>query len=339
MIFAHHKIVLDSIEEFVKKKKVDYMRIDGHVVNEKRHECVNKFQNNEDCKIAILAITACATGLTLTRASTVVFAEIYFTPATMIQAEDRAHRIGQEHDCVNVHYLIGKDTVDDLVFPKLEAKFTVVSNAIDAKKLNMDVHNVQKGAKGEINIGKISKNNNNILSSNNLDSNNSNFSHKEKNKNSIKNKITDFFVNKNLNNSSISETNTYEKLKIEDKLKKNVINNNLAYNKVNINNVTNLKNEMLENINEISKKENDSFEDIIEAVLENEEFIKEILIYEILNSEKENNKLKEKDTNNFEEINKMNIHKYSKDKRNRDAMENLNLRLKKNDDFIEKVKI
>jgi SWI/SNF-related matrix-associated actin-dependent regulator 1 of chromatin subfamily A len=89
------------------------------VTNERRHNCVHKFQNDDNCKVAILAITACATGLTLTKASTVVFAEMHFTPAVMMQAEDRAHRIGQEHNCVNVHYLFGAETIDETIFPKL----------------------------------------------------------------------------------------------------------------------------------------------------------------------------------------------------------------------------
>lgn len=193
------------------------MRIDGSLSNEKRHQNVNYFQENDKCRIAILGITACATGLTLTKASTVVFAEMYFTPATMIQAEDRAHRIGQEHTCVNVHYLFGKDTVDEIIFPSLEEKFVVVSNTLDAKKMNMDVHNVLNGEKGDIKIKPLSKeeiDNVNSLGSKQLLSNSNNDINKKpsdnahrRSKSANKVKITDFFGKKtgsSIYNSEIS---------------------------------------------------------------------------------------------------------------------------------------
>ena len=69
LIFGHHRIMLDSIEEEVKKLKVDYIRIDGEVKPEERQVSVDRFQSDEACLIAILSITACYTGITLTAAS------------------------------------------------------------------------------------------------------------------------------------------------------------------------------------------------------------------------------------------------------------------------------
>ena len=44
-------------------------------------------------------------------AKTIIFAELYWTPGIILQAEDRIMRIGQDR-VVNVQYLIAKNTSD-----------------------------------------------------------------------------------------------------------------------------------------------------------------------------------------------------------------------------------
>ena len=122
LMFGHHRIILDALEESVKKKKTKYMRIDGSVPQKKRHERVQQFQKDPEMKVAILSITAAGVGLTLTAASIVVFTEMHWTPAIMVQAEDRAHRIGQENP-VNCYYLYAKGTLDPQIYQKLQNKF------------------------------------------------------------------------------------------------------------------------------------------------------------------------------------------------------------------------
>lgn len=95
LIFAHHKTILDRIEEALMKKKIKSIRIDGDVMMSDRQNRVDQFQNKSDIMAALLSISAAGVGLTLTASSTVVFAEMHWTPAMMLQAEDRAHRIGQ----------------------------------------------------------------------------------------------------------------------------------------------------------------------------------------------------------------------------------------------------
>ena len=74
LIFAHHKIVLDGLQAALKEKKVKFMRIDGSITKEIRHANVTNFQEDPSLKVALLSITAAGVGLTLTAASTVVFA-------------------------------------------------------------------------------------------------------------------------------------------------------------------------------------------------------------------------------------------------------------------------
>ena len=100
---------------------------------------MDHFQSDEEVRCALLSITACATGLTLTAASTVVFSELYFTPATMIQAEDRAHRIGQNSNSVNIHYLYGEGTCDNIIFNLLNKKFRIVAKTLDRTEDKMNI--------------------------------------------------------------------------------------------------------------------------------------------------------------------------------------------------------
>lgn len=74
--------------------KTQYIRIDGSTNPQERQNQIQRFQDprNPDIRIAVLGITAAGVAVTLTASSTVWFAELFWTPALMIQAEDRVHR-------------------------------------------------------------------------------------------------------------------------------------------------------------------------------------------------------------------------------------------------------
>lgn len=75
-------------------------------------------------------IQAAGTGLTLTSASAVLFAELDWVPGNMNQAEDRAHRIGQR-DHVLVYHAVVEGTLDALMVRRLIEKQTVIDSALD----------------------------------------------------------------------------------------------------------------------------------------------------------------------------------------------------------------
>lgn len=125
--------MLNGIENFVVTKiKCGYIRIDGSTNLDKRHKYVNDFQTKDNIKIAILSIKAAGTGLTLTKASTVIFAELYWSPSELLQCEDRAHRISQIND-VNIIYLLGVNTFDEKMWPMIEKKFNITTKCLTGK--------------------------------------------------------------------------------------------------------------------------------------------------------------------------------------------------------------
>uniref|UniRef100_A0A8C4HM85 SWI/SNF-related matrix-associated actin-dependent regulator of chromatin subfamily A-like protein 1 n=1 Tax=Dicentrarchus labrax TaxID=13489 RepID=A0A8C4HM85_DICLA len=112
LVFAHHKLVLDHITTELGKKNISYIRIDGATPSAERQQLCDKFQYTTKTCVAVLSITAANMGLTLHSADLVVFAELFWNPGVLIQAEDRVHRIGQTSN-VNIHYLVAKGSADD----------------------------------------------------------------------------------------------------------------------------------------------------------------------------------------------------------------------------------
>jgi SWI/SNF-related matrix-associated actin-dependent regulator 1 of chromatin subfamily A len=96
IVFAYHHEMMNCVEDLLKKENIDYIRIDGSTKQDKRYEYVKYYQNKKECRVAIVSIIAGSTGITLNKAHIVIFAELTWTPSIMIQAEDRAHRIGQK---------------------------------------------------------------------------------------------------------------------------------------------------------------------------------------------------------------------------------------------------
>uniref|UniRef100_A0A7S3NPX5 Uncharacterized protein n=1 Tax=Aureoumbra lagunensis TaxID=44058 RepID=A0A7S3NPX5_9STRA len=136
LVFGHHRAVLDGIEANLIRLniKAKHIRIDGNTSPAERSRLVQQFQNDSQTQLGILSMTAAGEGLTLTAASIIVFAELHWTPGVLVQCEDRAHRIGQEHSSVNVYYLVIKDETKSLdcgLWRMIAKKVATVGHALD----------------------------------------------------------------------------------------------------------------------------------------------------------------------------------------------------------------
>ena len=137
LFFCHHQVMLKEIEQFCQTTGTEYILIDGETKPDKRQALVDTFQNNKYIKIALLSIRAANTGLTLTKASHVVFGEMAWSFSDMEQAEDRCHRIGQVNKVESI-VLLGKGTIDKQLWNLLNKKQNIVSQCMDGIKSKVD---------------------------------------------------------------------------------------------------------------------------------------------------------------------------------------------------------
>ncbi len=151
-VFAHHIFVLDELVRMAGLSNMvdsdsQYIRIDGSTSPKERQAQIKRFQTDPNVRIAILGITAAGVAVTLTAASTVWFAELFWTPALMIQAEDRCHRIGQ-NSRVHCLYFVATGTLDDLLWKLLEKKFRDLGEFVEGmEKQKLVVHKTYNGTK------------------------------------------------------------------------------------------------------------------------------------------------------------------------------------------------
>jgi hypothetical protein len=140
----------EAIEAMFQKAGVSYFTIHGGTPNESRQPLVNTFQTTDEYSVALLSIGACKTGLTLTAANSVFFAETTFGPDDCLQAEARAHRMGQKNT-VNIFYLMTPKSTDDIVFGLVCKKERESSKMLDGKESHMRA--IRRG--GTEKIGKM----------------------------------------------------------------------------------------------------------------------------------------------------------------------------------------
>lgn|GEM_PF-2814431 len=111
LVWAHHKDVIAALHETAKKAKVNTGVIAGGISDRERMRLVDEFQAGK-IPVLICSITAAGVGITLTRSSNAIFVESDWTPALMLQAMDRQHRIGQTRD-VHAEILLALGTLDE----------------------------------------------------------------------------------------------------------------------------------------------------------------------------------------------------------------------------------
>ncbi|PXF50064.1 Transcription regulatory protein SNF2 [Gracilariopsis chorda] len=150
LIFSQMTAALDYLEYFLGVIGVHYLRLDGTTKADDRQALLNKFNAKDSPYFCFLLSTrAGGLGLNLQTADTVIIFDSDWNPMMDLQAQDRAHRIGQTK-VVRVFRLICPSTIEEKILEQANRKLQVDAQIIQAGQFNnksteMDRHQMLKG--------------------------------------------------------------------------------------------------------------------------------------------------------------------------------------------------
>ncbi|KAJ1553278.1 hypothetical protein HK096_008532 [Nowakowskiella sp. JEL0078] len=122
LIFCQMTKMLDIIQDWcMGVKGWQAARIDGGVKLEERKRQIEEFNKNPEMKIFLLSTRAGGLGINLTAADTVILYDSDWNPQMDLQAQDRAHRIGQTKPVV-VYRLISSNSIESRILVRAGSK-------------------------------------------------------------------------------------------------------------------------------------------------------------------------------------------------------------------------
>jgi SNF2 family DNA or RNA helicase len=145
LLFSQFVGYLKNIAEILKEQHIAYCYLDGSMDEKDRAEQIDLFQDRADIKVFLLSLRAGNSGLNLTAADYVFLADPWWNPFTMKQAEDRAHRFGQNRTVMSYKF-ITKNTIEEKILA-LQLRKTKLAESIipdeDTLLNNLDVHELE----------------------------------------------------------------------------------------------------------------------------------------------------------------------------------------------------
>lgn len=121
LIFSQMTGTMDILEDYLNYRSISYCRIDGSTSQADREIEIAEFRKNSKIPIFLLSTRAAGLGINLVSADTVIFYDSDWNPQMDLQAQDRAHRIGQTKP-VLVYRLASANSVESKILERASAK-------------------------------------------------------------------------------------------------------------------------------------------------------------------------------------------------------------------------
>ncbi|PSN59553.1 hypothetical protein BS50DRAFT_579946 [Corynespora cassiicola Philippines] len=114
LVFSQFTSVMDILQWVLDDLDIGYFRLDGQTPIEQRQQMLDQFYHDESVPVFMLSTKSGGAGINLACANKVIIFDSSFNPQDDIQAENRAHRVGQTRE-VEVVRLVTRDTVEEQI--------------------------------------------------------------------------------------------------------------------------------------------------------------------------------------------------------------------------------
>ncbi|KAJ3324279.1 hypothetical protein HDV06_000318 [Boothiomyces sp. JEL0866] len=122
LLFSQMSRMIDILEDYCNWKGFKYCRLDGQTAHEDRISSIDEFNREGSEKFIFLLTTrAGGLGINLATADTVIMYDNDWNPQVDLQAEDRAHRIGQKKQVV-IFRFITENAIEEKVIDRATQK-------------------------------------------------------------------------------------------------------------------------------------------------------------------------------------------------------------------------
>jgi len=131
IVFSGLRSLQNNIVKELQRSGIEYLFVPSETPTNKRFAAVEAFTANGHVAL-VTGLNVMNRGFTITAANNVILTDLEYSPEALQQAEDRAHRTGQDK-AVNVYYLLSRGTIDEHIFEIINQKACAIEHAINGQ--------------------------------------------------------------------------------------------------------------------------------------------------------------------------------------------------------------
>uniref|UniRef100_A0A6A7FVM9 Chromodomain-helicase-DNA-binding protein 1-like n=2 Tax=Hirondellea gigas TaxID=1518452 RepID=A0A6A7FVM9_9CRUS len=125
LIFSQMVRQLDILSQYLQLRRLTFQRLDGSIRGELRKQALDHFNADGSSDFCFLLSTrAGGLGINLATADTVIIFDSDWNPQNDLQAQARAHRIGQKNQ-VNIYRLVTKNSIEENIIERAKQKMVL----------------------------------------------------------------------------------------------------------------------------------------------------------------------------------------------------------------------